>query len=90
MLKKAFALQDMSYLFTEELEAKSTEEKILALTAFETKQKRYEQQVLVPYVQEAEKQQLQKRLAKHFSPDEKISSWNAKFRLPAQKGNSVG
>ena len=37
--------------------AKSTEEKILALTAFETKQKRYEQQVLVPYVQEAEKQQ---------------------------------
>lgn len=66
VLKKAFALQDMSYLFTEELEAKSTEEKILALTAFETKQKRYEQQVLVPYVQEAEKQQLQKRLAKHF------------------------
>ena len=90
VLKKAFALQDMSYLFTEELEAKSTEEKILALTAFETKQKRYEQQVLVPYVQEAEKQQLQKRLAKHFSPDEKNIQLECEIPFARSEGELRG
>lgn len=70
VLKEAFSLADAAHLYTEELQQKSPEEKILALTAFETKQDRYKNQVIVPYVQPAEKEALRKRLGEHFSPDE--------------------
>ena len=70
VLKETLAMADSSHLYTEELEAKSQEEKILFLTAFETKQQRYVRQVSVPYVMDHEKEALQKRLATRFSPNE--------------------
>lgn len=70
VLREAFALADADHLFTDELKNKSPEEKILALTAFQTKQQRYTKQVAVPYVQQEEKESLKKRLAERFSQDE--------------------
>ena len=70
VLKEAFSLGQAEHLYTDELKKKSAEEKILALTAFETKQNRYSKQVTVPYVRSSEKNLLIKRLGEYFSPDE--------------------
>lgn len=70
VLKEAFSLADATHLYTDELQRKSPEEKILALTAFQTKQDRYKNQVVIPYVQPAEKEALKNRLEEHFSPEE--------------------
>lgn len=88
VLKEALAMADSSHLYTEELEAKSQEEKILFLTAFETKQQRYVRQVSVPYVMDHEKEALQKRLATRFNPDEENIQCPCEIPFAKEMGGS--
>lgn len=51
---------------------KSIEKKVLELTALETKQKRYEIQVEVPFIKKRETQRIIKRLKDEFREDEQV------------------
>ena len=62
--------KDWSSYYTESIKLSGVERKILFRTAMETRQLRYINQVSVPYVTEAEKEQLHNRLATMFSQDE--------------------
>lgn len=88
VLKETLTMAGSSHLYTEELEAKSQEEKILFLTAFETKQQRYVRQVSVPYVMEHEKEALQKRLATRFNPDEENIQCPCEIPFAKEMGGS--
>ena len=48
------------------------DEKILYLTALETKQERYQKQVTIPFVSESERTEIINRLSKVFVPDEEV------------------
>ena len=50
----------------------SLDEKILYLTALETKQERYQKQVKIPFVSESERTEIINRLSKVFIRDEKV------------------
>ena len=59
-------------LYGEDLRNSSCEKKILFFTSLETRQFRYYKQVDIPYVYEAEKESLKKRLSERLTPNEKI------------------
>ena len=48
------------------------DQKILLLTSWETKQERYRTQVITPFVNEIQKEQLTNRLSTIFTPDEEV------------------
>lgn len=54
-------------LFTEKIQKSSLDEKILFLTALETKQNRYEKQVDIPFVSNKQSEQLRERLNSVFT-----------------------
>ncbi len=56
----------------EKIRNATLEEKVLALTAMDTKQQRYQTQVAVPFVTEAERERICTRLSEQFSPDEDV------------------
>ena len=58
------------YLYTEQDKTKSLEEKILILTALETKQDRYKTQVTIPFIQEVQKAKIIRRLGTTFKKNE--------------------
>lgn len=60
------------YKYDNSVYSLSTEEKILLLTAHETGQNRYKNQVRVPFVKNNEKELLRARLAEVFSKDETV------------------
>ena len=57
-----------------QIDSLSIEEKILFLTALETSQHRYTDQVKIPFISTEEKQEIQNRLATQFSTDEEVQT----------------
>lgn len=63
-------MQDKMYLYTDAVKQYSLDEKILFLTALETKQNRYKNQVEIPFVSDEQREQIRERLSSTFVEDE--------------------
>lgn len=64
--------KDKSYLYTDEVKTSSLEEKILFVTSLETKQNRYRNQVLIPFINDEEERAICERLSTRLSQDEEV------------------
>lgn len=63
-------MQDKMYLYTDAVKQYSLDEKILFLTALETKHNRYKNQVEIPFVSDEQREQIRERLSSTFAEDE--------------------
>lgn len=62
-------VQDKMYLYTDAVKQYSLDEKILFLTALETNQNRYKNQVEIPFVSDEQREQIRERLSSLFAED---------------------
>ncbi len=65
---------DKKHLYTDEVKRSDLERKILFLTALETRQNRYRNQVEVPFVSDKEMQAIHDRLGTQFKHDETVQA----------------
>lgn len=65
---------DKKHLYTDEVKRSDLERKILFLTALETRQNRYRNQVEVPFVSDKETQAIHDRLGTQFKHDETVQA----------------
>lgn len=61
---------DKWYLYTDAVKKSLLDEKILFLTALETKQNRYKKQVEIPFVSDEQREQIRERLSSIFEEDD--------------------
>ena len=61
---------DKWYLYTDAVKKSLLDEKILFLTALETKQNRYKKQVEIPFVSDEQREQIRERLSTIFEEDD--------------------
>ena len=63
---------DKKYLYADQLKNSSIEQKVLFLTALETHQNRYLNQVQVPFISDDGKREICERLSSVFNEDEEV------------------
>lgn len=78
--------RDKKFLQEKAEPALSLDQKILILTSLETSQNRYRNQVITPFVSDAERQQITERLGSLFSPDETVQVPCALYFSGSRKG----
>ena len=78
---------DKAFLYTDEIKKSSLEEKILFMTSVETNQHRYRNQVIVPFISDAERNAICERLSTRLSKNEDVQGKCALYFSDRKNGN---
>ena len=78
---------DKAFLYTDEIKKSSLEEKILFMTSIETNQHRYRNQVIVPFISDAERNAICERLSTRLSKNEDVQGKCALYFSDRKNGD---